>query len=91
MEETAFAMLLAYIGSCRVYVCRDSSRKRQPCSLELFFFEIVLANKMGMRIFESKETNDNRAFSFSFGKIQRATFGTVSRFDNSKRTWNSHV
>jgi hypothetical protein len=62
-----------------------------PAPKRLFFFEIVLANKMGMRIFESKKTNDNRASSLSFSKIQSATFGTVSRFGNSKRTWNSHV
>jgi len=91
MEETAFPTLLAYIGRLDNILLSGFLRKRQPASRRLFFFEIVLANKNGLRIFESEKTNDNRAFSFHFRKVQRATFGTVPRFSNSKRKWNSHV
>jgi hypothetical protein len=55
------------------------------------FSRLFWQKKMGLRILESKETNDNRAFSLYSRKIQSATFRTVPNLSGSKRAWNSHV
>src|SRR3990172_97706 len=68
-------------------------KKKTTCPPKgLNFFKTVLTNKkMGLRIFEPKKTNNNRASSVSFREIWRVPFRALSIFGNRKRTRNSYL
>jgi hypothetical protein len=90
-EKQLFGVTSLYKQHAQYMIVGILQERDNQTPKRLFFFEIVLANKEWIENIESEKTNDNRTFSLSFREIQRAPFGTVSRFSNGKRTRNSHV